>query len=71
LLQLDETITADRYQQQDLKRYKNALMTLSLRNRCASIVKKFASYPKGGKTLLMKTKIISLINSFYLFLNKD
>jgi len=55
----------------NLKRYSNALMTLSLRNQWASIVKEFASYPKNGKRSLMQEGNFSLINIFCLLLNKD
>jgi len=55
----------------NLKRYEDALMTLSFRSRWASIVKEFASYPNDSKRLLMQTWNSSLINIFCLFLNKD
>ena len=52
----------------DLKRYDNALMTLSLQSRSASIVKKFASYRKDGKRSLMKIETVLTINIFFCFL---
>ena len=53
----------------DLTRYDNALMTLSLRSRWASIVMEFANYPKDSKRSLMQMETISMINIFlFIFL---